>query len=182
MELVPGGAVPPAVVRELRRDLALCLDRRVQIAESVLDLSGSFSPERQQYQADIILAALLDRGALEPGRRRMAVVSEDLFLPVFTHVFGSAQFRGEAAVVSTHRLTPTWSDRPAEPRVLRLRLLKEAMHELGHTLGLVHCKVPWCVMSPSLDPDHVDLKDPAFCAPCAESVGVPQDRTFMFLK
>ncbi len=181
MELVPGGAVPPAVVRELRRDLALCLDRRVLIADEVLALDAAFSPERQQYRADVILAALLEGLDGADDRRRMAVVAEDLFLPVFTHIFGSAQFRGLAAVVSTFRLTPTWSDQPADPKVLRLRLLKEALHELGHTLGLVHCKVPWCVMSPSLDPDHVDLKDPAFCAPCAEAGGIPRDRTFLFL-
>lgn len=182
VELVPGGSVPPAVVRELRRDLALCLDRRVSIAEDELELDPAYSPERQQYAADVLMAALLETAAPVPDQRRMGVVGEDLFLPVFTHVFGSAQYQGTVAVVSTHRLSPIWSEQPSDPRLLRLRLLKEAMHELGHTLGLVHCKVPWCVMSPSLDPDHVDLKDPAFCAPCAETIGVPQDRTFMFLK
>jgi len=181
VELVKCGAVPPVVIRELRRDLALCLAHPVWISDQSIGIDVAFSPERQQYAADVLLRGLLDPVPHE-GLRRIGIVSEDLFLSVFTHVFGNAQFNGQVAVASTYRLTPSYSDQPPDPQCLRLRLLKEVMHELGHTLGLVHCKVPWCVMSPSLDPDHVDLKDPAFCAICADRIDVPQDRIFSFLK
>ena len=47
------------------------------------------------------------------------------------------------------------------------RLAKEALHELGHTFGLVHCRQSWCVMAASRLPEEIDLKDLQFCDACA---------------
>jgi archaemetzincin len=89
----------------------------------------------------------------------------DLFLPVFTHLFGFAQLTGEAGVVSTYRLRPEPFSEESGP-LLKDRLLKEVLHEMGHTFGLVHCPAPWCVMKSSRIPEELDLKDANFCAPC----------------
>jgi archaemetzincin len=99
--------------------------------------------------------------ALEPrpAPRLLALTDVDLFIPVLTFVFGEAQLGGEAAVVSTARLGP-----PGD--LLASRLAKEAVHELGHTWGLVHCDVEGCVMlrSPSLR--DVDAKSDELCRDC----------------
>jgi len=42
--------------------------------------------------------------------------------------------------------------------VLRERLLKQAVRELGHTLPLAHCEDYQCVMSPSHRIEWIDLK------------------------
>ncbi len=179
LELVSVGAVAPVLLRKLRDDLAVCLAHPVWIAEREEPVTEAFSRDRRQYSADILLAALLQP---EPDEwvKRLGVTEVDLFLPVFAHVLGSAQLNGAVGIASTHRLRPEFSGEPSAPEVVRLRILKEVLHELGHTFGLVHCGLSWCVMSASLLPEHVDLKDPSYCRSCAETMGVPRDGILSF--
>ncbi len=166
LELVRVGALPPSVMVDLREDLASLLHSEVQISASVLDPDPALDLERRQYLATELLERLLDPSPA-PGARRIAVAAVDLFLPVFTHVFGTAQLDGQVGVASLFRLRPEFSGAPQDAGRLRGRLLKEVLHELGHTFGLVHCRLPWCVMAASRLPEHIDLKDSHFCGACA---------------
>ncbi len=179
LELVRVGAVAPALLRRLRGDLAVCLAHPVWIADFELSPAEAFSEERRQYSASRLLA-MLQEPPLEGAHRRIGVTDVDLFLPVFAHVLGSAQLKGRVGVASVHRLRPEFEGDRADPQIMRLRILKEVLHELGHTFNLVHCQVPWCAMSASLLPEHVDLKDPSYCEPCSEIMGVPRDGILSF--
>ena len=92
----------------------------------------------------------------------------DLYIPVLTFVFGEAQLADGGAVVSTHRLRQEFYGLPANPELLHVRLLKEALHELGHTYGLRHCPDYTCVMSASNGVERIDLKQAEFCTHCAQ--------------
>lgn len=179
LELVSVGATAPALLRQLRDDLAVCLAHPVWISEREQSVAEAFSRDRRQYSADVLLAAILNPEP-QAGVKRLGVTDVDLFLPVFAHVLGSAQLNGAAGIASTHRLRPEFSGESSNPQGLRLRILKEVLHELGHTFGLVHCGLSWCVMSASLLPEHVDLKDPSYCRSCAETMGVPRDGILSF--
>jgi archaemetzincin len=98
----------------------------------------------------------------------LGITDVDLFIPVLTFVFGEAQVDGPAAVVSTARLRLTYNERPAPPTLLEVRLLKECLHELGHTFGLVHCPDGTCLMSRSNSILEVDQKRVAFCRDCRQ--------------
>jgi archaemetzincin len=50
--------------------------------------------------------------------------------------------------------------------LLRQRLLKEAIHELGHTLNLRHCQDYRCAMASSHSVEWVDLRDTRLCDAC----------------
>ena len=50
--------------------------------------------------------------------------------------------------------------------LLRERVLKESIHEIGHHLGLKHCMRPFCVMSFSQSVRGIDKKEKTFCAFC----------------
>lgn len=178
VELVRIGAVPPSRLRTLRRDLARALAHPVGIAPDSVDPAPAYAPDRRQYLVTSLLAALLERPRNE-GVYTIGVARIDLFLPVFTHVFGMAQIGGPVGVASEFRLHPEPSEEALGADLLRRRLLVEVLHELGHTLGLVHCKTPWCAMSPSRLPEQVDLKDPAYCRSCAEATGVPETNSFV---
>jgi len=171
LEIVAIGAVAPVVLRVLRRDLVHRLAHAVWIAEVPLDPRAAFDVRRRQYLATALMEMLLDPPP-PPGVYRIAVTDVDLYLPVFTHVFGSAQIGGPVGVASLFRLRPEPGE-PGGPALLRQRLLKEVLHEFGHALGLLHCRVPWCAMHPSRIPEEVDLKDAAFCPACAGHAGVP---------
>lgn len=172
VELVRVGAVHPAALRMLREDLVRLLLHPVWIADWELDPAPAFDLHRQQYSASDLLEILLRR-ATEPGIMRIGITDVDLFLPVFTHVFGSAQLGGPAAIASTFRLPADEGSGAFRKRTLHERLLKEVVHELGHTLGLAHCRVALCVMNASRLAEQIDLKDAAFCDVCSERISVP---------
>ena len=169
--MVRVGAVPPAALRSLREDLAQSVRRPVWIAKDEIDPSRAFDPHRGQYLVTTLLEMLLSRPQSE-DLNIIGVTDVDLFLPVFTHVFGSAQLGGSVGIASDNRLRPAAANGPEDPHLGRERLLKVILHELGHTMGLVHCRLQWCAMSPSRLPEQVDLKDAAFCDNCTATVGM----------
>jgi len=62
------------------------------------------------------------------------VTDVDLFIPVLTFVYGEAQLGGDAAVVSTARLA-SGPGSVADENLFGLRVVKESIHELGHTFA-----------------------------------------------
>jgi len=166
LELVCVGAVPPALMREVAGRLEGLLSRPVALPLLEIDGQPAMDLLRRQYSATGMLDLLKDPPP-PPSVKRVGITPLDLFLPVFTHLYGYAQMGGNVAVVSTFRLTP---GNGAPQGLLVERTIKEILHELGHTTGLAHCPAPWCVMHPSRWPEEIDLKDAAYCPPCARVV------------
>ena len=165
ISLVPIGRVD----RDLLAWLAESLTRRLRVACSLapeaLDVEPAHNPLRRQYHSTEILRLLLSQ---RPGNtwKVLGVTDLDLYIPILTFVFGEAQLSDSRAVVSTHRLRQEFYGLPIDADLLRERLLKEALHELGHTYGLRHCLDYACVMSPSHGVERIDLKGTDFCAEC----------------
>jgi archaemetzincin len=123
----------------------------------------AFDPRRGQHSSTAILKWLVSRP--RPGGRMLAMTDADLFIPVLTFVYGEAQLGGSAAVVSTARLAGE-SGPLRDPSVFTDRVIKECVHELGHTFGLIHCDTPGCVMTRSVNLLEVDAKRIALCDLC----------------
>jgi archaemetzincin len=138
-----------------------------------LDLAAAYDPGRRQYNSSKILLQIL---AAPPvgAARVLAVADVDLFIPILTFVFGEAQLDGIAAAVSLHRLNSKFYGLPENRDVLRRRLVKESVHELGHTFGLLHCRQPGCVMGTSTYVEDIDQKSGDMCARCREQLRVTQ--------
>ena len=92
----------------------------------------------------------------------------DLTVPGLNFVFGLADPASRGAVISLARLYPEFYGQPRDPGLFKARALKEAVHELGHLLGLGHCPDPACVMAFSNSLSDTDRKGPEFCARCRE--------------
>ena len=76
-------------------------------------------------------------------------------------------------MVSIARLQTGADGKPADPERLRRRAQVEAVHELGHLLGLSHCADPRCAMFLSHKPSDADRKGPGLCTACRGALGLP---------
>jgi archaemetzincin len=126
----------------------------------------AFDAARGQYASIPILEMLL-RCCPDDGYKLLAVTGRDLFIPVLTFVFGHAQLGGRAGVVSLARLRQEFYGLPPDDAIFRQRTEKEVLHEGGHMFGLVHCAERRCAMSLATSVRQIDMKDNAFCPPCA---------------
>ena len=121
---------------------------------------------RGQYHATRVLEHLVasDRTAF----RILGVTSFDIFTPILQYIFGEAMLEGRAALVSTYRLgtVPFEGVVPCRHAVFVDRVIKEGIHELGHTFGLTHCDDHNCVMTASLTVGDIDEKSTQMCYYC----------------
>lgn len=141
----------------------------VQHVAPGFDCEVAFDESRGQYNSRVLLSHLL-KDTPEGVSRVLGIAGVDLFIPVLTYVFGEAQLGGRAAVVSLHRLDDEIYGLPPRPKRLFERLVKEAVHELGHTFNLVHCHTDGCVMASSTYVEEIDLKSDLFCATCRAAI------------
>ena len=132
------------------------LEQRPEAPEELLD------PERNQYRVLEVLEHSLDM-APENTARLLAIFPGDVYLGNAEYNFGLADPDGRGALVSTARLAS-----PLQAR-FRVRMLKTALHELGHTFGLKHEKYPVkCVMVPSRGVSALDERPVGYSPQNAE--------------
>jgi len=157
MLLVPVGDFP--------RDLLYQISyrARIPIGSGKLDPAFALNPARNQYDSTRLVAELKARF---PEGMVIGAAACGLFIPVLTFVFGEAQMSGPCAVLSTHRLRQEFYGLPPDRELFRQRLIKEAVHELGHTLNLTHCDDYRCVMASSHAVEWIDLKESSLCGNC----------------
>jgi archaemetzincin len=132
----------------------------------------TFDAARGQYASSAALD-LLVREAPRDAAKLLAVTTRDLFIPVLTFVFGQAQLNGRVGIVSLARLRQEFYTLPPDGAVFLDRAVKEALHESGHLFGLIHCADRACAMSLSTGVRQIDIKQPAFCAPCKGRIHRP---------
>ncbi len=132
----------------------------------------AFNKDRNQYHSTAILRRLSQaRGEREAPV--LGITEVDLFVPDAPFVFGEADRDARTAVVSFSRLALGPDGKPADPDRLKRRLQVEAVHELGHLLGLSHCQDMRCAMLLSHKASDSDRKGPGLCAACRAALGLP---------
>lgn len=169
LQLLRVGPFDPTLARELALRLEAEFQVPCELLSRIADPEFAYHPERQQYHSSEILAWM--EGQLTSATwRLLALTAADLYIPILTFVFGEARLDGKTAVVSTHRLRQEFYGLPPDPELLRERLVREAVHELGHTFALRHCDDWQCVMSSSSSVEVIDLKGAALCPICRAKV------------
>lgn len=123
-------------------------------------------PVRGQYSSVAILRTLV-QSHTPTTFRLLAITRHDLFIPMLSFVFGQAQVSGPVAVMSIARLRQEFYGLPQNQALLLSRTAKEAVHELGHTFGLIHCPDISCPMSLANSVRHVDAKSADLCSNCS---------------
>ncbi|MGD6852487.1 MAG: archaemetzincin family Zn-dependent metalloprotease [Candidatus Bathyarchaeia archaeon] len=127
----------------------------------------AYDRKRSQYISTLILDDLDSYGeGLLSFDRVLGVVDVDVYATGLNYVFGEAYAPGRAGLISLWRLHPEFYGEAANASVLSVRIVKEAVHEVGHTLGLSHCSRSYCVMHFSNSVFEVDKKQSLFCDRC----------------
>jgi archaemetzincin len=169
LQLLPIGKLDGGLLKQLSPALANIFRVPCEILPAALDPEWAFHGERQQYHSSEILARM--QGLVNGDSWRvLGIAAVDLYIPILTFVFGEAQLGGPCAVVSLHRLTQEFYGLPADRTLLQQRLLKEAVHEIGHTINLTHCDDYSCAMAPSHAVEWIDLKEIGLCSACSVRV------------
>jgi archaemetzincin len=171
LQLLPIGNLDGELLMDLGPALADTFRIACEVITPALDPEFAYHGERQQYHSSELLQHM--QGRVTTGSWRvLGVTSLDLYIPILTFVFGEAQMGGPCAVVSAHRLRQDFYGLPKDRDMLRQRLLKESVHEIGHTLNLSHCDDYNCVMAPSHAVEWIDLKERGLCTSCQGRVDV----------
>ncbi len=173
LENTPQDSVEKHVLDQLCRDLPLVFGLACRAANALLLPPDAYLPVRGQYLAAEILADLRSM-RFSGADRILAITRSDLCAEGLNFVFGQAELGGRFAVISTNRLRASTS--LGDGRLFYERVLKEATHEIGHTLGFGHCSSARCIMHFSNNLEDTDIKGPGFCPDCSVRLIGPSQR------
>ncbi len=158
----PVGSVEAALLEALRSSVEQVFGIPCRLGTPLDIPDGAFDLRRRQYNAEHILRSL----PIPTRGRVLGVVDADLYVPRLNFVFGLADMVNRRALIALARLRQEFYGLPAEPALFLQRMVKEAVHELGHTFGLGHCQDSRCVMAFSNTLGDTDRKAGAFCERC----------------
>ncbi|WP_457552035.1 archaemetzincin family Zn-dependent metalloprotease [Desulfobacula sp.] len=159
----PIGDIPLWMSKTIARDVENFFKFSTRIEKLLDDILFAYDGKRNQYHSTKILEKL-EKKAPDDCIKIIAVTKEDLFIPILTHVYGEAQLGGKACIISIARLI-TGLEVKIVNKVCK-RIVKESIHELGHTFDLRHCEDQRCIMHYCRKLEDVDKKSSQFCRYC----------------
>ncbi|BBB32025.1 archaemetzincin [Thermotomaculum hydrothermale] len=168
--LSPVDISPELLKGEVKEKLEIIFKRKVVIEKTGLKIDDFYDPVREQYNSTEILKHFIFNHPAELEEKVCLIVPYDLFIPILTFVFGEAHMNGNYCIVSLFRLKEAFYGKECDEKLLKERLLKEIVHELGHTFGLTHCIDNKCVMFSSYSIEDTDKKSIFFCDSCFEKL------------
>jgi archaemetzincin len=179
------------ILRYLVRNLALTFGSNVKVSKHIIIPTTLFNEEKSQYNGRKLLRFLIDNMTLKEIKAvNLALFDRDLFIGSLDYAFGLASAFPRISVISILRLHPHFQKdyfagglrkreagrfplfvrrlNSREKTLYYNRILKEAIHGIGHTMGLTHCIQKECIMHPSDTINHIDSKETGFCKTCRE--------------
>jgi archaemetzincin len=126
-----------------------------------------FDKQRKQWKSNDILQWLSDKYKLfSKPTKILAICDFDAYSGNLNFVFGEADLDGSISAIYLPTLRQEFYGLKPDESVFYQRLVKEAVHELGHSFGLDHCKNIKCVMHFSNSLSDTDIKTSRFCNVC----------------
>jgi archaemetzincin len=175
--IIPLGNVPMEVLEAIAVEVPAHIGPPARVLSPMENPSYAYNRRRLQYNAAHIIQRMEVRAHLG-YRKVLGVLNVDLFLPIFTHVFGEAREGGECALVSLYRLKRNVEGLEVSMELVAERAAKVALHEIAHLFNVAHCMDRNCLMHFSMDLQELDETPMEFCFYCRAylSEGFRHDR------
>ncbi|MFL6471495.1 MAG: archaemetzincin family Zn-dependent metalloprotease [Nitrososphaeraceae archaeon] len=132
-----------------------------------------FDNQRNQWKSTDILEWLSDNyeKLYSKERRRittkiLAICDFDAHSDKLNFVFGQAHLDGRICAIYLPRIRQEFYGLKPDKSLFCQRVVKEAVHELGHAFGLTHCESIKCVMHFSNSLSDTDIKTNHLCNVC----------------
>jgi len=170
IKIIPTYDIENDVLKRISIELNKMFSLPVVIAEPMEIPQESYNKIREQYNSTVILRHL--KSLIEPNTAILIITDVDLFADGLNFVFGEANILDSVCIISTCRLWFTMSGSKVYYDFFILRIIKEAVHELGHLMGLGHCRNNKCVMYFSNSILDTDRKGKDFCNNCKRRLGL----------
>ena len=164
--VVPLGDVPEIDLQVIADHIIGCFKLTTQILSQLKTPEYALDERRLQYNAGIIIEAMENMN-FGNHDKIIGVLDKDLFIPIFTHVFGEARQGGKCGLVSLFRLAKNPDGSTPPKSLVHERAAKVALHELGHLLDLLHCEHKKCLMHFSGGIGEVDDMSLSLCEYCS---------------
>jgi len=181
INLLKIGDLNHSVLVKLKKKLELGFKRfnlSVNIVQEEIPLEETeYNRRKRQYNAIKILKKIIIYAQNKKIFHVLGVIDKDIFSSGLKFVFGraiKAEDRPESpivALISITRLRESFYGRTENKGLFELRILKEAIHELGHTFNLDHCN-KLCIMRFSNSISDTDKKPPKFCEDCVNKLEI----------
>jgi archaemetzincin len=164
------GEIAPEVLEIIAQGLSrIYPDTTAQVIKRHLPFpSSAFDRRRYQYNSTQILQKIDQYATTKNGYTIILGVGDaDIYSTGLNYVFGEAYTPGMVALISLWRLKPSFYGADDDLSLYDLRIQKEAVHEVGHALGLAHCSHSYCVMHFSNSIFDTDKKQSLLCDQCS---------------
>jgi archaemetzincin len=136
------GAIPASVMDAIGEGLLSAYGFETSILEEVPLPIDAFNLDRQQHLSVLVIQEIVRMGL---DAMVLGIADEDLYAQGLQFIFGEADYE---------------------------KTVKEAVHEVGHLIGLPHCPNPQCVMRYSNTLTHTDRKSVELCKVCRKRPGL----------
>lgn len=177
------------LLQYLARNLSRVFNTGTAVSRHIVIPTALFNREKKQYDGRKLLRFLTENMTIKEVKAvNLAVFDRDLFSGSLEYAFGLSSPFPKISLISVLRLHPHFQEdyfsggmkkrkagkfpllvkrlNSTEKALYHDRVLKEAVHGIGHALGLTHCSRKGCAMQPSYTLEDIDARTEVFCRTC----------------
>lgn len=163
------GSVSDKILTILCSQLEGSIKTKSRLLREIAVPQRAYNQWRRQYNAQIIMedvSNIPEVKFIDKDIPTLMVTNEDIYYQNLNFVFALEDPMKSSCIASTARLRPEFYDESPNPDLVIQRLIKEAIHSIGHLKGLDHCGNIRCIMAYSPSVGDIDKKEKSFCERC----------------
>jgi archaemetzincin len=134
------------------------------------DIEDFIDKQRNQLRSSDLLLWILETFRPSEDIKILVICDIDAYSGNLNFVFGEAYRGGRVGAIYLPRLRQEFYGLKSDKLIFYDRIVKEAIHELGHAFGLLHCNNKICVMHFSNSLQDTDIKGRSFCSNCKNNL------------